>query len=124
MEADNRLIGRLVAGAGGVALVVSVFLTWYSLNLADVLRAAASQLPAQFSSVVSDALAQAVGLTLTWSAWHAVHTIRFVLLLVGIGVLVSSTTPSTAPGNRKALLLLGGGLLAAVLAGYRIASPP
>jgi hypothetical protein len=124
MGEDNGLVGRLVAGAGGIALVVSVFLTWYSLNLADVLRAAASQLPAQFSSSVSDALAQSGGLTLTWSGWHAVHTIRLALLLVGIAVLVSSTASSTTPSNRKALLVLAGGLLAAVLAGYRIASPP
>ena len=124
MEKDHGPIGRLVAGAGGIALVVSVFLTWYSLNLADVLHAAASRLPAQFSGSLSDALAQGGGLTLNWSVWHAVHTIRFVLLLVGIAVLVSSMAPSMAPGNRKALLVLVGGLLAAVLAAYRIESPP
>jgi hypothetical protein len=113
-----------VAGAGGAALVVSVFLAWYSLNLADVLRAAASHLPAGLSGSLSDALTQAGGLTLTWSGWHAVHAIRFVLLLVGIAVLVSSSAPSTNPGNRRALLVLAGGLLAAVLAAYRIESPP
>jgi hypothetical protein len=124
MAEDNRLTGRLVAGTGGVALVVSVFLVWYSLDLADVLHAAASQLPAQFSDSLSNALAQAGGLTLTWSGWHATHMIRFVLLLVGIAVLVSSTVPTTTPGNRKALLVLAVGLLAAVLAAYRIESPP
>jgi hypothetical protein len=124
MGEENGLVGRLVAGAGGVALVVSVFLTWYSLNLADVLRAATSQLPAHFSSSVSDAIAQAGGLTLAWSGWHAVHTIRFVVLLVGIAVLVRSTASSTTRGSRRALLVLVGGLLAAVLAAYRIESPP
>jgi hypothetical protein len=58
MAEDNRLTGRLVAGTGGVALVVSVFLAWYSLDLADVLHATASQLPAQFSDSLSNALAQ------------------------------------------------------------------
>jgi hypothetical protein len=124
MAKDNGLIGRLVAGAGGGALVGSVFRTWYSLNLADVLRAIGSQLPAQFSGSLSDVLAQAGGLTLTWSGWHAVHTIRFVLLLVGVAVLVSSMVPSTAPGNGRALVVLAGGLLVALLAVYRIESPP
>jgi hypothetical protein len=124
MGQDNGLIGRLLAGAGGVVLVISVFLTWYSLNLADVLRAAASQLPAQLSGSLSGGLAQAGGLSLTWSGWHAVHTVRFVVLLVGIAVFVSSIAPSTPLGNRKPLLLLAGGLLVAVLAAYRIASPP
>jgi hypothetical protein len=124
MGEDNRLIGRLVAGAGGGALVVSVFLTWYSLSLADVVRAAASQLPAQLSGSVPDALAGSGGLTLSWSGWHAVHAIRFVLLIVGIAVLLSSIAPSTSPGNRKALLVLAGGVLASVLVAYRINSPP
>jgi hypothetical protein len=124
MGEDNRLIGRLVAGAGGGALVVSVFLTWYSLSLADVVHAAASQLPAQLSGSISDALAGSGGLTLRWSGWHAVHAIRFALLIVGIVVLLSSIAPSTTPGNRKALLVLAGGVLASVLVAYRINSPP
>jgi hypothetical protein len=124
MPKDNRLIGRVVAGAGGAALAVSVFLTWYTLNVGDILRAAASHLPARLSGSLSDALAQAGGLTSTWSGWHSVHAIRFVLLLVGVAVLVSSVAPSTIPGNGKALFVLASGLLAAVLAGYRIASPP
>jgi hypothetical protein len=94
------------------------------LNLGDVLHAAASRLPAQLSGSVSDALAQAGGLTLTWSGWHAVHEIRFVVLLVGIAVLVSSAVPATTPDNRRGLAVLAGGLLAAVLAGYRLESPP
>src|ERR1700687_2896400 len=101
MQQDNSPIGRLLAGAGGVVLVISVFLTWYSLNLADVLRAAASQLPAQLSGSVSAALGRAGGLTLSSSGWHALHTIRFVVLLVGVAALVSSMTPLTTLGNRK-----------------------
>jgi hypothetical protein len=124
MADDDRVIGRLIAGAGGIALAVSVFLAWYSLHLADVVRAAAGQLPAQLSGSLSNALAQTGGLTLTWSGWEAIHTIRFVLLLVGIAVLVSSAAPSSTPGNRKALLVLAGGLLAALLTAYRIESPP
>ena len=124
MRNDASPIGRLVAGVGGLALMVSVFLTWYTLNLADLLRAAASQLPAQLSSQLSAALATAATVTLTWSGWHAVHTVRFVLLLVGVAVLVSSLAPSTTRGHRQGVLVLAGGMLAAVLAGYRIASPP
>jgi hypothetical protein len=124
MARDNGLIGRLVAGAGGAALVVSVFLTWYSLNLGEVLHAATSRLPAQLSGSVSNALAQVGGLTLTWSGWHAVHAIRFVVLLVGVAVLVGSAVPASGSGNQRGSIVLAGGLLAAVLAGYRLESPP
>lgn len=124
MGNGNGLIGRLVAGAGGAALVVSVFLSWYSLSLADVLHAAASRLPAQASAALSTALAQLGGLTLTSSGWHAVHAIRFVLLLVGIAVLVNAISASNTLRERRASFVLAGGLLAAVLVAYRIQSPP
>jgi hypothetical protein len=121
---DNGVIGRLVAGVGGLALGVSVFLTWYSLNLGDVLRGVATRLPAQLAGQLSGALGSVGGLTLTWSGWNAVHTIRFVLLLIGFAVVVSSLASSTGPTNRQAWLVLAGGLLAGVLAAYRIESPP
>jgi hypothetical protein len=47
-----------------------------------------------------------------------------VLLLVGAAALVSSITPFSTLANRKGSLLLAGGLLAAVLTAYRVASPP
>jgi hypothetical protein len=61
---------------------------------------------------------------LSSSGWHALHTIRFVALLVGVAAPLSAMTPSTTLGNRKGLLLLASGLLVAVLTAYRIASPP
>jgi hypothetical protein len=82
MGEDHRLIGRIVAGAGGLMLAVSVFLTWYSLSLADVVRGAVSQLPAQLSGQLSGALGSVGDLTLTWSGWHAVHILRLALLIV------------------------------------------
>jgi hypothetical protein len=124
MQSDNGMMGRLVAGVGGAALAVSVFLTWYSLSLADVLRAGASQLPQQLSGSLSGALPPGADLTLSWSGWHGVHAIRFVLLLVGVAVLARSLAPTSTTGNRQASFLLAGGLLTTVLAAYRIASPP
>jgi hypothetical protein len=121
---DNGLIGRLVAGVGGLALGVSVFLTWYSLALGDVLRGVVTRLPAQLAGQLSGAFGSVGGVTLTWSGWNAVHAIRFVLLLVGFAVLVSSLASSTAPTNRRAWLLLAVGLLTGVLTAYRIESPP
>lgn len=122
MAEHNSLISRLVAGAGGLALAVSVFLPWYSLNLADMVRGLAGQLPAQLSGQLSDALGSIGGLTLSWSGWQGAHTIRFVLLLVGLAVIVSSLAPTTS--KRRPLVLLAGGLVAAVLAAHRIESPP
>jgi hypothetical protein len=124
MGEDPRLIGRLAAGAGGLLLLVSVFLTWYSLSLADVLRGLATQAPAQLSGQLSGALPSVGGLTLDWSGWHSVHTIRFVLLLLGAAVLLGSVAPPASARSRRGWFLLAAGLLAAVLAVYRIESPP
>jgi uncharacterized membrane protein len=124
MGRDNHVSGRLVAGLGGAALAVSVFMTWYSLNLVEIVRSATSGLPAQLSGAVSAAVAPAGDLTLNWSAWHGLHTIRFVLLIVGLAVLARSAMPATTSGTHESLLVLVGGLLATVLVAYRIESPP
>lgn len=123
MESDNGLVGRLVMATGGAALVVSVFLAWYTLSLDDVLHAVASQLPASLAGSLPSPVA-ADAPTLSWSGWHAVHLIRFVVLLVGLAALISAWAPPRRAGDRDALLVPAGGLFAAVLVGYRIASPP
>jgi hypothetical protein len=70
------------------------------------------------------AVGSAGGLSLSWSGWHSVHAPRFVLLLIGAAVVVSSLArPATAPSNHG-WLLLAGGLLAGALAFYRLESPP
>jgi hypothetical protein len=123
MENGNGLVGRLIVACGGVALVVSVFLAWYTLSLADVVHALASQLPAPLAgSLPSTVPADAP--TLSWSGWHAVALIRFVVLVVGFAALISAWAPQRPAGDRGALLVPAGGLLAAVLVGYRIQSPP
>jgi hypothetical protein len=120
MANDNGFVGRLAAGAGGVALVVSVFVPWYSLSLTDVLRSAVSQ---EAAGPLSGVMASVTGPTFTWSGWDGLHVIRFVLLLVGVaGVAMSLAQPAEGMGDRR--LLLVAGLLAATVAGYRIASPP
>jgi hypothetical protein len=123
MENDSGLVGRLVMACGGAALVVSVFLAWYTLSLADVVRALASQLPAPLAGQLPSAVAVDAP-TLSWSGWHAVALIRFVVLLVGFAALISAWAPLRPAGDRGALLVPAGGLVVAVLVGYRIQSPP
>jgi hypothetical protein len=123
MENDNGLVARLVTATGGAALVASVFLGWYSLSLADVLRGVASQLPASLAGSLSGTLDPAAP-TLIWSGWHAVHLIRFVVLAAGLAALIGAAAPPRAAGDRGGLVVPAGGLLAAVLVGYRISSPP
>lgn len=122
MENDTGLVARLVAGAGGAALVVSVFLSWYSLSFADVLRGVASQLPPQFSGSLPVALTPDP--RLTWSGWDAVHVITLVVVCVGLFALWRSISPPSVAADHGAMVLPAGGLLAAVLVAYRIESPP
>ncbi|HEX3874418.1 MAG TPA: hypothetical protein VHW26_09760 [Solirubrobacteraceae bacterium] len=123
MGNENGMVGRLVMATGGAALVVSVFLAWYTLSLADLLRAVASQLPAALAGALPSTVAAGAP-TLSWSGWHAVHLIRFVVLVVGFAALISAWAPPRAAGDRGGLLLPAGGLLATILVGYRIQSPP
>jgi hypothetical protein len=123
MDSDNGLVGRLVMATGGAALVISVFLAWYTLSLADVLHAVVSQLPAPLAGSLPTTVA-ADAPSLSWSGWHAVHLIRFVVLLVGFAALIAAWAPPRRPGDRGALLVPAGGLVASVLVGYRIDSPP
>lgn len=125
MGHGNRgLIGRVAAVIGGAALAVSVFLTWYSLSLADLLRAAAGQVPGHFSGALSAPLPAGNDLLLAWSGWRAVHAIRFVLLMVGVAALASSARSHQTPGSQPALLVLAGGLVAGALVASRIETPP
>lgn len=123
MENDSGLVGRLVMACGGAALVVSLFLSWYTLNLADVIHALASQLPAPIAGQLPSTTA-ADAPSLSWSGWHAVALIRFVVLLVGLAALIGAWAPPRSAGERPTGLVSAGGLLAAVLVGYRIQSPP
>jgi hypothetical protein len=123
METDNGLVARVVLATGGVALVVSVFLAWYTLSLADVLHAVASQLPAPLAASLPSAVATDAP-SFSWSGWHAVALIRFVVLVVGFGALIAAWAPARPVRDREALLVPAGGLVAAVLVGYRIESPP
>ncbi|HEY5195446.1 MAG TPA: hypothetical protein VIJ51_00295 [Solirubrobacteraceae bacterium] len=123
MRNGNGLVARLVTCAGGLALLVSPWLAWYTLSLADVLRSVETQLPAQLAGLLPGPLA-ADDPTFTWSGWNAVHVIRFVVLLVGLAALLSSIASPTLGSDHGGLLVPAGGLLAAVLVGYRIESPP
>jgi len=121
MENGSGPIARLVMGLGGAALVASLFVTWYSLSLADILHGLASQMPSGLSGQFSSAAAAAYP-TLTWSGWNAVHLIRLVVAVVGLAALLASVASPAAVGNR--LLVPAGGLFAAVLAAHRIQTPP
>src|SRR5205807_10275876 len=124
MDTDGRSIGRLVTGIGGGALTTSVFLTWYSLNLGALLQSVARRLPDALGRRLANGIAAVRALTITSSGWHAVHMLRFVLLLVGLLALLTAFAPTAIEPNVRGRLLILGGLLAAALTLYRIASPP
>jgi hypothetical protein len=124
VDRDHALISRLVTGAGGAALAVSVFLTWYSLNGGDLVREVTNQMPGAFSAGMVSGLQSATLFTITSSGWNAVHVIRFALLIVGLVALLSALAPDTIDRQTRGRLLLAGGLIVAALTVYRIASPP
>lgn len=105
-------------------MVVSVFLTWYSLNGGDLVRELTNQIPGALSAATVSALQSATLFTITSSGWHAVHVIRVALLIVGLVALVSALAPDMIDRQTRGSLLTVGGVIVAALTVYRIASPP
>jgi hypothetical protein len=125
MSRRDSPVGRLVGAIGGVVLVFGLFRPWYSINLGPLLDRAANQLPPQLSSLggyfrSGAALLNQLG-PININGWHAVHTIRLVVLVVGVGAVVLAIAELTP---NRGVALVGGGLVAAALVGYRIGSPP
>ena len=97
--------GEWIAGAGGLALLASMFLHWYGLDLA-LLGGVAPEVTA-------------------WQAFDVLDVVLALLALVPLAlVFTQATRPSPAIPVFFSVMTLLAGLLAAVLILYRIVNQP
>jgi hypothetical protein len=89
----------LIAPAGGVLLLVSLFLPWYSRDT-DIAGAVINQ---------------------TWTAWQAMPVIATLLFLVAVVAIVAPPVPGAFRGDRLATLL---GILGLLLVLFRAIDMP
>jgi hypothetical protein len=99
VERTRLSASQLIAPAGGVLLLVALFLPWYSRDT-DIAGAVINQ---------------------TWTAWQATPVIATLLFLVGVAAIVAPSAPGAFRGDRLAMLL---GVLGLVLVLFRALDLP
>jgi hypothetical protein len=99
VERTRPSASDLIAPAGGVLLLVALFLPWYSRDT-DIAGAVISQ---------------------TWTAWQATPVIATLLFLVGVAAIVAPSAPGAFRGDRLAALL---GILGLLLVLFRAIDLP
>ena len=112
----SALLGAAIAGASGVLLVLSLFMTWYEFPGAGI------------GGQVGDVLGLDVAEALTRSGWEAFEVLDVVCVLAGlvaavraaVAVLGDDRNPSI-PGS---VLTLALGAVALLFILYRVVNPP
>lgn len=107
-------IGERIAGGGAVALLIVMFLPWYGAK-------------AQISGSGSGIGSGNVSTSRNANAWDAFSSIDIVLLLVILVVvaLVAARAANALPeGVPAPVIIVGAGVLAAVLVAYRLIDLP
>jgi hypothetical protein len=112
----SALIGAAVAGASGLLLFISLFMTWYEFPGAGI------------GGQVGDVLGLDVGEALTRSGWEAFEVLDVVCVIAagvavaraGVALLEGDANP-TIPGS---ILTLALGAVALAFILYRVVNPP
>lgn len=120
--------GHLLSAAGGGGLALSLWMPWYTIHFPQAALNSVDQMSQQFGALgqlmrSGARLINQLG-PFHVTAWQAFKTAPAVLLVVAIiggGLAVLALTERA--GNISQLTMLGG-VLAALLVGYRIAVPP
>jgi hypothetical protein len=99
VERTRPNASKLIAPAGGVLLLVALFLPWYSRDT-DIAGAVINQ---------------------TWTAWQATPVIAALLFLVAVAAIVAPSAPGAFRGDRLAMLL---GILGLLLVLFRAIDMP
>jgi hypothetical protein len=99
VERTRPNASKLIAPAGGVLLLVALFLPWYSRDT-DIAGAVINQ---------------------TWTAWQATPVIATLLFLVAVAAIVAPSAPGSFRGDRLAMLL---GILGLLLVLFRAIDMP
>lgn len=108
--ADTLRNGERIAGAGGIVLLLALFLPWYGTK--HIVTETGFALPAR---------------DVTINAWQSFEAIDVVLAVVALGAIAAAV--ATVTGRGKGLqpgllqLALAAGVIAAALIGYRIIVP-
>jgi hypothetical protein len=105
MDTSRLTTGDMIAGLGGVALLISLFLPWYGVSV-DI---------------------AGVSLSESGNGWEVLGFIDILLFLISIGVIaiVAARAAGVLPDDVPApVLLLGLGALAVLLVLYRIIDIP
>jgi hypothetical protein len=105
MDTSRLTTGDMVAGAGGVVLLISLFLPWYGVSI-DIANVSVSE--------------SATG----WESLDFIDILLFLISIAAIGVVAARAAgqlPADVPG---AVVLLGLGGLAVLLVLYRIIDIP
>jgi hypothetical protein len=105
MDTSRLTTGDMIAGVGGVVLLISLFLPWYGVSV-DIAGVSAST---------------------SGSGWEALGFIDILLLLISVAVIaiVAGRAAGALPDDLPApVLLLGLGALAVLLVLYRIIDIP
>jgi hypothetical protein len=99
VERTRPNASKLIAPAGGVLLLVALFLPWYSRDT-DIAGAVINQ---------------------TWTAWQATPVIATLLFLVAVAAIVAPPAPGSFRGDRLAMVL---GILGLLLVLFRAIDMP
>ncbi len=118
MHDPNRsaLIGAAVAGASGILLVISLFMTWYQFPGAGI------------GGEVGDVLGLDVEEALTRSGWEAFEALDVLCVVAGLVAVVRAGVALLGEDNNPSIpgsiltLALGAVTLAFIL--YRVVNPP
>jgi hypothetical protein len=105
MDTSRLTTGDIIAGVGGIVLLISLFLPWYGASV-DV---------AGFSASESGS---------GWEAMGFIDILLFVIALVAIAVVAARATGTLPADIPAAVVLLGLGALAVLLVLYRIIDIP
>lgn len=112
----SALLGAAIAGAGGVLLFISLFMTWYQFPGAGI------------GGQVGDVLGLDVGEALTRSAWEAFEVLDVLCVAAALVAVVRAAVailgPDDNPSIPGSILTLALGAIALALIVYRTANPP
>lgn len=121
---QSARLGAAIAGAGGVLLLLSLFLPWYTFPGADLSNTPIGDIAQDVGGAVGFDVRDA----LTRSGWESFEFTDLVCALAAVvaitraGITLLGDDPDPPiPGS---LLTVGLGAAAAIMIAYRIANPP
>jgi hypothetical protein len=105
MDTSRLTPGDMIAGVGGIVLLISLFLPWYGVSV-DVAGFSASE--------------SATG----WEVLSLIDIILFLCAVVAIGVVAARVAGALPPDIPAGVVLLGAGALALLLCLFRLIDIP